>query len=291
MTAFHDKVRSGLTYFRLHTFPILSLSLCVILLLSCGTGSTARNTVEPTVISDEIQVVRLRIEKADMYSQTYSVKEVRLEDNTLVISIRLESSLGLYVIGQEMATLLELSLVDCEEYRLGSGSKNCQIKKTAPYTKVKVEVVRSNGDIVLYVVFSVGRESYFSGYDGTQIIDPYELADETYYNEKYVTLNKPTATPATASTQTAESADTSANSTDLHIIVNGGNLRTEPVVAPRTVVGQVCPGDKVAILNKQQVNGTLWYYVRLEEEATSCDPSRVYVGMTGWVSSLLVGSN
>lgn len=113
----------------------------------------------------------------------------------------------------------------------------------------------------------------------------------------------PTPEPtATAAAPTAEPAPTAAPEPTLAPIapavaepglpvasvLNGGNLRSDTVVAPNTVIGQVCPGDQVAVTGNQQVSGALWYRVKVTTAAANCDPSRVAVGTEGWLSSTLI---
>lgn len=78
-----------------------------------------------------------------------------------------------------------------------------------------------------------------------------------------------------------------------NVIGNGGNLRSEPVIAPETVLGQVCPGDEVALLEEQSVGTAPWYRIRVVELSTApeCQPARrIPVGNEGWISSTLIGS-
>jgi hypothetical protein len=65
---------------------------------------------------------------------------------------------------------------------------------------------------------------------------------------------------------------------------NGGNMRSEPQVKAGNVIGQVCPDDKVTLLDQR---GS-WYKVRVDAAPQSCDPKRVAVGMQGWVSASLL---
>jgi hypothetical protein len=72
------------------------------------------------------------------------------------------------------------------------------------------------------------------------------------------------------------------------MVNNGGNLRSEPRIAPETVLGQVCPGDTIDILDQQQTGGILWYQIRVTATAQDCHPERVSVDTQGWLSSVLV---
>jgi hypothetical protein len=72
-------------------------------------------------------------------------------------------------------------------------------------------------------------------------------------------------------------------------VTNGGNLRREPVVAPETVVGQVCVGDKVDVLEERALaDGARWYRIRITEAAGACTAQRVTVGSVGWASATLL---
>lgn len=70
------------------------------------------------------------------------------------------------------------------------------------------------------------------------------------------------------------------------IVTNGGNLRTEPRLAADTVIGQVCPGDVLFILEQQSAQH--WYHVRITTPAANCHPQRVAAETEGWLSSTLI---
>lgn len=75
------------------------------------------------------------------------------------------------------------------------------------------------------------------------------------------------------------------------VIGNGGNVRSQPDLSPETVLGQVCPGDEVAILEQQSPAGALWYRVRVIAVAANptCQPAQPFpVGREGWVNSTLL---
>ncbi|NJN67466.1 MAG: SH3 domain-containing protein [Chloroflexaceae bacterium] len=65
---------------------------------------------------------------------------------------------------------------------------------------------------------------------------------------------------------------------------HGGNLRTAPRVAPDSLMGQVCPGDLVALLENQPD----WYYIQVVQTMADCVSQRVGAGTEGWISSNLV---
>jgi hypothetical protein len=72
-------------------------------------------------------------------------------------------------------------------------------------------------------------------------------------------------------------------------VVSGGNLRSQPVIAPETVIGQICPGDQVDVLEQAAAADGTWYRVRLAQAGESCTPQRVTVGSIGWASATLLG--
>jgi len=69
------------------------------------------------------------------------------------------------------------------------------------------------------------------------------------------------------------------------VVINGGNLRTAPQVAANTVIGQVCPGDTLFLLEQ---NNQGWYRIRITTLAANCHPQRVAAETEGWLSSTLV---
>ncbi|MEF3275432.1 MAG: SH3 domain-containing protein [Chloroflexus sp.] len=95
----------------------------------------------------------------------------------------------------------------------------------------------------------------------------------------------PTATVTTLPTNTPEPIIGRAQ------VIRGGNIRSEPRIAPETVIGQVCIGDRVELLEERQIDrNNRWYRLRVTETSTTCDPTRVSVGTQGWVSTLLLSS-
>ncbi|PDW00299.1 SH3 domain-containing protein [Candidatus Viridilinea mediisalina] len=74
-------------------------------------------------------------------------------------------------------------------------------------------------------------------------------------------------------------------------VLNGGNLRTEPVIVPETVIGQICPGDQFAFLAEQVLpDGARWHLIAITETALDCTPDRVPVATQGWASGTLLSS-
>jgi hypothetical protein len=71
-------------------------------------------------------------------------------------------------------------------------------------------------------------------------------------------------------------------------VEHGGNLRNAPQISDNTVMGQVCPGDRVVVLEEQQSGGVLWKRVRVETTSIDCHPQRVPVGTEGWLSDVLL---
>ena len=68
---------------------------------------------------------------------------------------------------------------------------------------------------------------------------------------------------ATAEARTTPVANAAPAALGTRQVVRSGNLRTEPRVAPETVVGQLAPGDTLTVLEEQQVNGESWLRVQL----------------------------
>lgn len=66
-------------------------------------------------------------------------------------------------------------------------------------------------------------------------------------------------------------------------VIVGGNIRSEPRIAPETVVGQVVAGDAVALLEQRDVDGQTWHRVRLLSTAGS-----MATNAEGWVSGTLL---
>lgn len=72
-------------------------------------------------------------------------------------------------------------------------------------------------------------------------------------------------------------------------VVAGGNLRSQPVIADDTIIGQICVGDQVDLLEQTTAaDGALWYRIRLTTAAANCSPQRVSIGSVGWASSTLI---
>ncbi|NTU82537.1 MAG: SH3 domain-containing protein [Chloroflexales bacterium] len=72
-------------------------------------------------------------------------------------------------------------------------------------------------------------------------------------------------------------------------VVAGGNLRSQPLVSPETVIGQICAGDLVDFLEQSITDdGSLWYRIRITQVAGDCTAQRVSLGSLGWASSTLL---
>jgi hypothetical protein len=61
-----------------------------------------------------------------------------------------------------------------------------------------------------------------------------------------------------------------------------------PQIDPQSVIGQVCPGDRVVVLRGRQVGSAIWYEVLLEGTTEDCVPEHVPYGATGWLHSTLL---
>jgi pimeloyl-ACP methyl ester carboxylesterase len=114
-------------------------------------------------------------------------------------------------------------------------------------------------------------------------------------------LNNPVAAPDTtclaemsgpdfALPMDVATVDGAAVSGPLTMVEHGGNIRNAPDLADTAVIGQVCPGDMVSVLDQQQVGAVLWYYVRVEVGEGACDVGSEPVpeGTEGWISSVLL---
>jgi type II secretory pathway pseudopilin PulG len=74
-------------------------------------------------------------------------------------------------------------------------------------------------------------------------------------------------------------------------VLNGGNLRSEPIIAEDTIIGQICPGDRIDFLEQRDVaENNAWYRIRVIETAGDCTPQRVTVGSSGWASATLLST-
>lgn len=71
-------------------------------------------------------------------------------------------------------------------------------------------------------------------------------------------------------------------------VIVAGNLRSETLLSPETVRGQLCIGDEVAFLEEQNVDAALWYRIRVTKLAAECSPQRAPVGAEGWANSTLL---
>ncbi len=109
-----------------------------------------------------------------------------------------------------------------------------------------------------------------------------------------VAIRASTVVTATTATQ---SATTTTPTTVVAIIgrskvLKGGNLRKSTVVSPATVIGQVCPGDSVEVLEQTTVGGARWYRLRVTQIVDVCTPTtppqRVPANSLGWISSSLL---
>jgi hypothetical protein len=124
-----------------------------------------------------------------MLYDEYSSRDVWQDADTLVISLKRKEgdSFG-YESLQDITSFLHLALVDCETYRFGHGIKGCVIKESAPYKFVEVRMLLPTDVLLTSVRYTVGNKSYFSGYDGTQIItsDVFDLADKYYVQDESI---------------------------------------------------------------------------------------------------------
>jgi hypothetical protein len=71
-------------------------------------------------------------------------------------------------------------------------------------------------------------------------------------------------------------------------VVAGGNLRSEPRVAPETVIGLIFPGDEVAFLEQQSTEAGPWFRIRITRAAPARGDGAVAEGAEGWASASLL---
>jgi TolB protein len=74
------------------------------------------------------------------------------------------------------------------------------------------------------------------------------------------------------------------------VVILGGNLRTQPSTAPETVIGQVCTGDEVDILDREEHGLKTWVYVRMLATGDDCVTNHVETGAEGWLGETQVES-
>lgn len=68
----------------------------------------------------------------------------------------------------------------------------------------------------------------------------------------------------------------------------GGNLRSEPRVAPETGVGLIWPGDEIVAYEERTIAGQIWYRIRISRIAANRSGEGVPVDSEGWVSASLL---
>ncbi|GAB4210559.1 MAG: SH3 domain-containing protein [Roseiflexaceae bacterium] len=71
-------------------------------------------------------------------------------------------------------------------------------------------------------------------------------------------------------------------------VQNGGNLRSEPRVAPETVLGQIWPGDQIEFLEESLVGGQSWFRIRVTTAAATRGGPGVDAGTIGWAAASLL---
>lgn len=71
-------------------------------------------------------------------------------------------------------------------------------------------------------------------------------------------------------------------------VLNGGNLRSEPRIAPETVVGLIYPGDTIVFLEQQTVGDQLWLRIRVVQPAADRIGEGAPAGAEGWASATLL---
>jgi hypothetical protein len=99
-------------------------------------------------------------------------------------------------------------------------------------------------------------------------------------------VSSPTATEAPTATFLPTPTATAAP--PIGRVIKGGNLRSEPRIAPETIIGQLCPNDRLDYISQQIVDGDTWYRVRVTGREADCDAKQVAVGTEGWASILVI---
>lgn len=94
---------------------------------------------------------------------------------------------------------------------------------------------------------------------------------------------EPTQLPQAEPTQSPQKTQAQQQGA-IHTINNGGNIRSAPQVTPQTVIGQVCPGDQVTILETEGP----WARINVVTTAVDCIAERVAATTEGWVSTSLI---
>jgi len=97
-----------------------------------------------------------------------------------------------------------------------------------------------------------------------------------------------TATAAAAQGTVVPSAVTPVAGLGVGVVVAGGNLRSEPRIAPETVVALIWPGDEVAFLERREVDGRVWYHIRVLQPAPDRGGEGAPAGTDGWADATLL---
>lgn len=100
------------------------------------------------------------------------------------------------------------------------------------------------------------------------------------------TLQPQQTAEAQAATATADAKKNTV--IGLGSVLQGGNVRTEPRVAPETLKGLTWPGDEIAVLEQRDVDGLRWYRVRITRVAANRGGEGMPVNSEGWVAASLV---
>lgn len=91
-----------------------------------------------------------------------------------------------------------------------------------------------------------------------------------------------------SSTATAVAQATATTILGIGAVNRGGNLRSEPIVAPETIVGLIWPGDQIEFLAQRDIDGQSWYFIRVTRLAPNRDGEGVPQGSEGWASASLL---
>lgn len=72
------------------------------------------------------------------------------------------------------------------------------------------------------------------------------------------------------------------------LVLNGGNMRSEPRRAANTVIGLVWPNDEISFLERRETDGLVWFRVVLVRPAANRGGQGVGPGVEGWVADILL---
>ncbi len=145
--------------------------------------------------------------------------------------------------------------------------------------------------LILIVLIAVGG-IYLTRYRAQQTASL--IATATAIAPTVQARDTQTAAAATAATATRVAQRTATvvaaqpQPLGIGVVANGGNLRKEPRIAPETVIGQIWTGDEITFLEQSDVDGQVWFRIRVTKAADNRGGQGVPVGTDGWASATLL---